>query len=87
MNPPLPWFGGKRAIAAEVWDRFGSPAVYVEPFFGMGAVFKLEGWEEFKWEPIGGFENQGGGGKRQESIWFSPACRELPIFEFLKRPK
>lgn len=35
---PFPWFGGKRRVAAEVWQRFGNVANYVEPFFGSGAV-------------------------------------------------
>jgi hypothetical protein len=35
---PFPWFGGKRAVAAEIWQRFGAVQNYVEPFFGSGAV-------------------------------------------------
>jgi len=35
---PFPWFGGKRKVAAEVWQRFGAVRNYVEPFFGSGAV-------------------------------------------------
>ena len=35
---PFPWFGGKRAVAAEVWTRLGDCTNYVEPFFGSGAV-------------------------------------------------
>jgi|TARA_Y100000310_G_scaffold153060_1_gene152504 hypothetical protein len=35
---PFPWFGGKRRVAALVWERFGRVANYVEPFFGSGAV-------------------------------------------------
>jgi site-specific DNA-adenine methylase len=35
---PFPWFGGKRAVAAEVWARLGCVDNYVEPFFGSGAV-------------------------------------------------
>ena len=38
MQAPFPWFGGKRRVAAEVWDRFGPVKNYVEPFFGSGAV-------------------------------------------------
>lgn len=33
-----PWFGGKRTIAATVWQRFGDVRNYVEPFFGSGAM-------------------------------------------------
>ena len=35
---PFPWFGGKRRVAPEVWERFGDVENYVEPFFGSGAV-------------------------------------------------
>ena len=35
---PFPYFGGKRDVAALVWERFGKVATYVEPFFGSGAV-------------------------------------------------
>ena len=35
---PFPWFGGKRKVAAQVWQRFGAVTNYVEPFFGSGAV-------------------------------------------------
>lgn len=35
---PFPYAGGKAAIAAEVWTRFGNVPNYVEPFFGSGAV-------------------------------------------------
>jgi DNA adenine methylase len=38
LQTPFPWFGGKRKVAAEVWQRFGTVANYVEPFFGSGAV-------------------------------------------------
>lgn len=38
LRAPFPWFGGKRRIAAEVWERLGDPAVYVEPFAGSLAV-------------------------------------------------
>ena len=35
---PFPWFGGKAAIADEVWHRFGDVGRYVEPFAGSLAV-------------------------------------------------
>jgi len=35
---PFPYFGGKRAVSADVWRRFGDVVNYVEPFFGSGAV-------------------------------------------------
>lgn len=38
LKAPFPWFGGKRRVAAEVWDAFGDVDSYVEPFFGSGAV-------------------------------------------------
>lgn len=38
MNPPFPYFGGKRRAAASVWRALGPVSRYVEPFFGSGAV-------------------------------------------------
>lgn len=32
------WFGGKSRVAPIVWERFGNPQNYCEPFFGSGAV-------------------------------------------------
>ena len=34
LKAPLVWFGGKSAIAQEVWNRFGNVGYYVEPFMG-----------------------------------------------------
>ena len=38
LTAPFPWFGGKSRVAPLVWERFGTVANYVEPFFGSGAV-------------------------------------------------
>ena len=38
LRAPFPYFGGKSRAAALVWERFGTPINYVEPFFGSGAV-------------------------------------------------
>jgi len=38
LDAPFPYFGGKSAIAHEVWRRFGDVPNLVEPFFGSGAV-------------------------------------------------
>ena len=38
LKAPFPWFGGKRKVAAAIWQRFGSVKNYVEPFFGSGAA-------------------------------------------------
>ncbi len=38
LKAPFPYFGGKRTVASEVWRRFGTVKMYVEPFFGSGAV-------------------------------------------------
>jgi hypothetical protein len=35
---PFPWFGGKRSIAADVWERLGKPTQYIEPFCGSAAM-------------------------------------------------
>lgn len=38
MRAPYPYFGGKSAVASEIWRRFGDVPMYIEPFFGSGAV-------------------------------------------------
>jgi DNA adenine methylase len=38
LRAPFPYYGGKSAIAAEVWKRLGDTPNFVEPFFGSGAV-------------------------------------------------
>lgn len=38
LKAPFPWFGGKSRVAGLVWERFGNPSNYVEPFYGSGAV-------------------------------------------------
>ncbi len=38
ISSPFPYFGGKRKVAAAVWERLGPCANYIEPFFGSGAV-------------------------------------------------
>jgi hypothetical protein len=38
LKPPFSYFGIKTKVAALVWEHFGSPDVYLEPFFGAGAV-------------------------------------------------
>ena len=35
------YFGGKSAVAAQVWRALGQPKHYIEPFFGSGAVLLL----------------------------------------------
>jgi hypothetical protein len=33
LRAPFPWFGGKSAIADQVWSRLGNVENYVEPFW------------------------------------------------------
>lgn len=47
---PFPWFGGKKNVAAEVWERFGNPDNYVEPFGGSLAVLLARPNEHVWWE-------------------------------------
>jgi hypothetical protein len=35
---PFPYFGGKRTVAADVWERLGHTAQYIEPFCGSAAM-------------------------------------------------
>lgn len=38
LRAPFPWFGGKRRVAAQVWQAFGDVPNYCEPFAGSLAV-------------------------------------------------
>lgn len=38
VKAPFVWFGGKRRVAAHVWDALGDPHNYIEPFAGSLAV-------------------------------------------------
>jgi hypothetical protein len=38
LKSPFPWFGGKSRAAPLIWERFGDPANFVEPFAGSLAV-------------------------------------------------
>ena len=38
LRAPFPWFGGKSRAADLIWQRFGNPPNYVEPFAGSLAV-------------------------------------------------
>jgi len=38
LKAPFPYFGGKRKVAAMVWERFGDVANFIEPFCGSCAV-------------------------------------------------
>ena len=35
---PFPWFGGKRTVVDDVWQRLGRPKQYIEPFCGSAAM-------------------------------------------------
>jgi hypothetical protein len=35
---PFPYFGGKRTVVDEVWQRLGRPRQYIEPFCGSAAM-------------------------------------------------
>jgi hypothetical protein len=38
LRAPFPWFGSKARVARAVWERFGDPGHYIEPFCGSAAV-------------------------------------------------
>lgn len=49
LKAPIPYFGGKSKVAADVWQRFGKVDRYLEPFFGSGAVMLANPyWTETK---------------------------------------
>lgn len=38
LTAPVPYFGGKKNAVPIVWERFGNPAAYIEPFCGSAAM-------------------------------------------------
>ncbi len=38
INPPYPYFGGKRRVASLIWSKLGKISNYVEPFMGSLSV-------------------------------------------------
>lgn len=52
LTSPYPWFGGKSAVSGEVWQRFGNPSNYVEPFAGSLAVLLQRPAAHRWWERI-----------------------------------
>lgn len=38
LTAPFPYFGGKKNAAPIVWERFGNPGAYIEPFCGSAAM-------------------------------------------------
>lgn len=49
LQAPFPYFGGKSKVAAAVWERFGNPDNYVEPFGGSLAVLLARPHEHEWW--------------------------------------
>lgn len=48
LVPPMPYFGAKTKVAADIWARLGNPLNYVEPFAGSLAVL-LARPDEHQW--------------------------------------
>lgn len=38
LSAPFPYFGGKRRVAATIWQALGDPSLYIEPFIGSAAA-------------------------------------------------
>ena len=53
LSAPFPYFGGKRTVAAAVWERLGTDAQnYIEPFAGSLAVLLARPGGAAKWETV-----------------------------------
>lgn len=45
FTAPFPYYGGKAAVASEIWARLGSPKLYIEPFAGsLACLLRRPGW-------------------------------------------
>ena len=54
LRAPFPYYGGKGRWADAIWQRLGSPGVYVEPFLGerCGAAAKPDRRRRVRWSAI-----------------------------------
>lgn len=60
MKTPFPHFGAKHHVAADIWERFGNPSYYYEPFGGsLGTLLgRPEATERQRYEYVGDAECQ-----------------------------
>lgn len=58
MKTPFPYFGNKGRIAAVIWERFGNPSYYYEPFGGSMACLlnRPESTTRTRYEHVGDSE-------------------------------
>lgn len=56
LKAPMPYFGGKSAVAPLVWQALGDPVNYVEPFAGSAAVLLARPGGPGKTETINDFD-------------------------------
>ena len=58
MKTPFPYFGAKHHVAADIWERFGNPSYYYEPFGGsLGTLLgRPEATERQRYEYVGDAE-------------------------------
>lgn len=58
MKTPFPHFGAKHHVAADIWERFGNPSYYYEPFGGsLGTLLgRPEATERQRYEYVGDAE-------------------------------
>jgi DNA adenine methylase len=52
LQSPYPYFGGKSAVAADVWQRFGDVSHFIDPFFGSAAMLLGAPWPHKRLETI-----------------------------------
>lgn len=38
LKSPYQYFGSKRTVCPAIWERLGNPDVFIDPFFGSGAI-------------------------------------------------
>lgn len=63
--PPYVWFGGKRVMAKEIWNRLGDVKTYCEPFAGGASVWVLRPIEHFRRDLS---DRSDGGARRWENL-------------------
>ncbi len=94
LKAPFPYFGGKRAVAADVrqWaiENGDNPLMRIAlcGYDTEHGDAMPDAWHAWRWKASGGYGSQGNGRGRanagRETVWFSPHCinpiETLPLF-------
>lgn len=79
MKTPITYYGGKQTIASYVVSLIPSHKIYVEPFFGGGAVFFAKNYPQYSNDYIEVIND-----KDERVVNFYRVCRDYELFKQLQ---